>query len=103
MQKINKLLKDKLLINTIEVHIRIMNGDKPEDLEEYGYEVDAPIERIHQYNALTILSKLDFNREESLDPNSQSTKYLDELTKTEANIETIIEKLVAYREEGINS
>lgn len=77
----NQYLKDRLLRNSIEALIRIMNGGNPEELEEFGFESEAPIERIHQYNAFMILSKLDFNREESLDPKSQSTKYLDKIIK----------------------
>ncbi|WP_144549566.1 hypothetical protein [Peribacillus simplex] len=52
---------------------------------------------------LMVLSKLDFPLEESLDPKSQATKYVDELAKNESNVETIIEKLVAYKDERINS
>ncbi|AQX56032.1 hypothetical protein [Priestia flexa] len=98
-----KYLNDRLLRNSIEVHIRIMHGGNPEDLEEFGFEAGTPIERIHQYNACTILSKLDFSREQSLDPKSQSTKYLDELTAKESNVETIISKLVEYRDQIVNS
>lgn len=94
----DKYLKDYLLRNSIEAHIRIINGDNPEELEEFGFESGTPIERIHQYNAATILSKLDYNREESLDPKSNSAKYLDELSKKESNVETIIERLIEYRE-----
>ncbi|MCQ6277319.1 hypothetical protein JMM81_20815 [Bacillus sp. V3B] len=98
-----KYLKDRLLRNSIEAHIRIVNEGEAANLEEFGFEAGTPIERIHQYNALTILSKLDFSREESLDPKSKSTSFLDELAKSESNVETIIEKLTAYREEIVNS
>lgn len=100
---LKEYLNDRLLVQGIEAHIRVMNEGDAANLEPFGFEAGTPIDRIHQYNALMVLSKLDFPREESLDPKSQSTQYLDELAKNESNVETIIEKLVAYREESVNS
>ncbi|WP_347940702.1 hypothetical protein AAEY33_25125 [Peribacillus simplex] len=72
---------DRLPVQGIEAHIRLMNEGKAANLEPFGFDTGTPIDRIDQYNALIVLPKLDFPLEESLDPKSQATKYLDPTSK----------------------
>ncbi|MBM7572917.1 hypothetical protein [Aquibacillus albus] len=63
-------LKDRLLLKSIDVHKKIMNGATSEDLVSFGFEKDAPIDRIYLHNQFTVISSLDFNFEESTNPES---------------------------------
>lgn len=103
MSDFKTYLKNRFLRNSIEVHIRIMTEGENVNFESFGFESGTPIQRIRQYNAFTILTKLNFNREESLNPESQSAKRLDELAATESNVETIIQKMIEYRDQIVNS
>ncbi|AXI31469.1 hypothetical protein CIB87_21385 [Priestia megaterium] len=99
----NKHIKDRLLVGSIEAHKRLINEGQSVDLESLGFEKETPIDRVLQYNAFTILTKLKFGQDESVNAKSASTKYLNELIKEESNIEVIIEKLITYREQNVNS
>ncbi|WEA43820.1 hypothetical protein [Priestia aryabhattai] len=98
-----KDVKDRLLIRSIEAHKRILAEGQNVDLESLGFEKDTPIDRVLQYNAFTILTKLNFGQDQSVNAKSASTKYLSDLIKEESDIEVIIEKLIAYREQNVNS
>ncbi|WP_243549991.1 hypothetical protein [Priestia megaterium] len=98
----NKRIKDHLLIRSVEAHRRILAEGQNVDLESLGFEKETSIDRVLQYNAFTILTKLNFRQDESVNAKSASTKYLNELIKEESNIEVIIEKLVAYREQNVD-
>jgi hypothetical protein len=100
---VKKYVKDRLLIRSIEGHKRIINEGQNVDLESIGFEKGTPLDRVIQYNSFTILTKLNFEQEEAVNPKSASTKYLNELAKEESNVENIIEKLVAYREQIVNT
>jgi hypothetical protein len=97
-----KYLNDRLLVRSIEAHIRIINDGENVDLTSIGFEEGTPIDRVHDYNAFTILTKLNFDREEAVNPESESAKQLDALA-AESNVETIIEKMVQYRDQIVNS
>ncbi|MFE4144493.1 hypothetical protein ACFX4I_22055 [Peribacillus sp. YIM B13472] len=47
---------DRLLVQGIEAHIRLMNEEEAANLEPFGFDAGTPINRIHQYNALMVLS-----------------------------------------------
>lgn len=98
-----KRIKDHLLIRSIEAHKQILAEGQNVDLESLGFEKETPIDRVLQYNAFTILTKLNFGQDASVNAKSASTKYLNELIKEESDIEVIIEKLIAYREQNLNS
>ncbi|PRS16517.1 hypothetical protein C6W27_08945 [Bacillus paralicheniformis] len=90
---------DRLLLKSIDIHRKIVNGATPDELAKISiYEKDAPIDRIHQYNAFMILSKLEFSKDEVLNKESKSRAYLDEVSKDNPS-EQILDLLLKYREE----
>lgn len=72
------------------------------DLEANGFEEGTRKEQIHSYNKFTILSTLEFPREEATNPESKSTKYLDELVQKDLSNEDIVAKLIEYRKIDVN-
>ncbi|MEK4406683.1 hypothetical protein MKZ26_20165 [Sporosarcina sp. FSL K6-6792] len=99
----NEYLKDKLLLNAIQAHKRIISEGEAVDLASINFEEGTPFERVHQYNAFMILSKLDFERDEVLNVASDSRKYLDELAAKDLPNDTIIQTLLEYRQSNVNS
>ncbi|MGP4073963.1 hypothetical protein ACTWQB_15655 [Piscibacillus sp. B03] len=97
MKETKTFINDSLLVNSIEAHKRIMNEDKNVDIRSIGYEEGTPIERVKQYNAFTILMKLDFPKNEVINNESSSRLYLDELAEQNLSNEGIIELLLDYR------
>ncbi|MQR86396.1 hypothetical protein GFV16_10775 [Bacillus megaterium] len=77
----NKRIKDRVLVFSIEAHKRILAEEQNVDLESLGFEKETPIDCVLKYNAFTILTKLNFGQGESVNVKSASTKYLNELVK----------------------
>ncbi|MFE4522011.1 hypothetical protein ACFRCQ_07610 [Cytobacillus firmus] len=92
-------LKDRLLRQAIEAHIRIINEGEHVDLSSIGFEEGTPHDRVYTYNAFMILSKLEFPKNVATNPSSAATRFLNEAVKNESNVEAIIEKLLEYREQ----
>ncbi|WPL43540.1 hypothetical protein [Priestia megaterium] len=99
MQNVKAFLKDKFLLNAIESHKLIINGGESVRLEEMGFEEGTSLERVHEYNAFTILTKLKFPIEEATEIESESVKLLDDLAKQNLSNEEIIKSLLEYRKE----
>lgn len=99
----NKYHEDQLLNNAIQVHKRIISEGEHVDLASINYEVGTPFERVHQYNAFMILSKLDFQKDEVLNVTSDSRGYLDEIVGINRSTEEIINLLIEYRQRTVNS
>jgi hypothetical protein len=95
--------RDRLLVVSIEAHKKIVTEGESVDLSSIYYEKGTPLDRVHQYNAFTILSKLKFPKDESSNPASDSTKYLDELAAKDLPTEEIIQLLLEYRDKIANS
>ncbi|MFC4022697.1 hypothetical protein ACFOUV_02555 [Oceanobacillus longus] len=98
-ESLNEYLTDRLLANSIEAHKRIVTEGESVDLASLSYEEGTPFDRVHQHNAFTILSKLDFPKDEVLNVSSESTKHLDDLAATDRPTEEIIQSLLKYRDE----
>lgn len=96
-----KYAKDQLLIRSIGVHKRIINEGQNIDFESIGFEKGTPLDRVISYNTFTILTKMDFPKDEATKSDSKAATLLNELSKHEPS-ETIIEKLVEYRKEVEN-
>ena len=94
-------VKDRLLIRSIEAHKRIINDGQNVDLESIGFEKGTPLDRVVSYNTFTILTKMNFPKDEATKSDSKAATLLNELSKHEPS-ETIIKKLVEYREEVKN-
>ena len=94
----NKYSKNKLLMNAIHAHKRIMTEGEAVDLVAINYEEGTPLDRVRKYNAYMILSKLDFAHDEATDPASGSAKYLDDLAAKDLPSEQIIQSLIEYRQ-----
>ena len=98
-----KRIKDHLLIRSIEAHKRILAEGQNVDLASISYEEGTPFERVHEYNAFTILTKLQFPKDEVLNTESKSRQYLDKIAVKELPAEEIIQLLIEYRNEIANS
>lgn len=98
-----KYMKNRLLVTKIEAHKKIVTEGESVDLTSIFYEEGAPFERVHQYNAFTILTKLQFPKDEVLNYESKSRQYLDEIAAKDLPAEEIIQLLVEYRDEIANS
>lgn len=96
-------LKDRLLVRAIRVHKRILSEGESVDLDSIGYEEGTPFVSVHQYNAFMILTKLEFPKDEVLNNDSNSRKYLDEITAKDLPNEEIIQSLLEYRNQFANS
>ena len=103
MQNVKTFLRDKFLLNAIGSHKVIINGGESVRLEEMGFEEGTPLERVHEYNAFTILTKLQYPIEEATKFESESTRLLDDLVKQELSNEEIIKSLLEYRKKIANS
>ncbi|MFS0688293.1 hypothetical protein AB1K89_03435 [Sporosarcina sp. 179-K 8C2 HS] len=90
-------------MNAIQAHKRIISEGEAVDLKSINYEEGTPFERVHQYNAFMILSKLDFKKDEVLNVASDSRRYLDELAAKDLTNEEIIQSLIEYRQRIVNS
>lgn len=99
----NEYLKDKFLMKAIQAHKRIISEGEDVDLISIGFEEGTPFDRVHTYNAFTILSKLDFEKDEATNPGSASTKFLDEMAAKDLPSEEILRSLVEYRQRTVNS
>jgi len=91
-------LTNKLLINSIEAHKRIVIEGETVDLASIGYEEGTPLNRVHQFNAFNILTKLRFPRDEVLNVESKSRAFLDDLAKRNLATKEILESLLKYRD-----
>jgi len=100
---VNKHIKNRLLIRSIEAHKRILVEGQNVDLASIFYEEGTPFERVHEYNAFTILTKLQFPKDEVLNNESKSRQYLDEIALKDLPTEEIIQLLIEYRNEIANS
>ncbi|MEG8975380.1 hypothetical protein U8Y98_01540 [Priestia megaterium] len=98
-----KEAKDHLLIRSIEAHKRILAEGQNVDLASIFYEEGTPFERVYEYNGFTILTKLQFPKDEVLNIESKSRQYLDEIAQKDLPIEEIIQLLIEYRNEIANS
>lgn len=98
-----KYLNDRLLVRAIEAHKKIITEGDSVDLVAIGYEEGTPLDRVHTYNAFMILQKLGFKGDEATNPESKSTKYLDELATKDLPNEQIIQSLLEYRNQSVNS
>ncbi|MDP9742870.1 UNVERIFIED_ORG: hypothetical protein QFZ59_004700 [Bacillus sp. B2I3] len=96
-------MKDKFLYNSIVAHTKIMTEGEAVDLVSIGYEEGTPLERVHQYNAFTIMTKLQFPKEEVLNNSSKSRQYLDELAEKNLSVEETLQLLIDYRDRFANS
>lgn len=96
-------MNDRLLRQSIEAHKKIITEGEAVDLASIGYEDGTPLDRVRDYNAFTILTKLNFSRDEAVNPKSDSAKYLDILAAGQISVEEIIEKLIAFRDQIVNS
>lgn len=99
----NEYSKDKLLLNAIQAHKRIISEGEAVDLASINFEKGTSFERVQQYNAFMILTKLDFEKDEVLNLASDSRKYLDELAAKDHPNDTIIQSLIEYRQRNVNS
>jgi predicted ATP-dependent Lon-type protease len=78
-ENVKEFLNDRLLRRSIEAHKKIITEGEVVDLASIGYEDGTLLDRVHGYNAFTILTKLSFNGDEVVNPKSESAKHLDEL------------------------
>mgnify|MGYP005759000755 CR=1 FL=1 len=85
----------KLLNDSITLHKQLLSGEKV-DLEFHGFLADTPINEAIEYNRFTILTLLQFPKEEATKSGSNSAKLLQEIARTE-NVETVIDTLESYR------
>jgi hypothetical protein len=103
LQNVKAFLKDKFLLNAIGSHKVIINGGESVRLEEMGFEEGTSLERAHEYNIFTILTKLQFPIEEATKLESESAQLLDDLVKQDISSEQLIQLLLEYRKKIVNS
>ncbi|MGG3556275.1 hypothetical protein ABES23_06175 [Peribacillus frigoritolerans] len=96
-------LKDHLLVRSIVAHKKIVSEGEAVNLVSIGYEEGTPLERVHQYNAFTIMTKLQFPKDEVLNISSKSRQYLDELAEKNLSVEETLQLLIDYRDRFANS
>ncbi|MGH3040452.1 MAG: hypothetical protein ACRDNG_01690 [Gaiellaceae bacterium] len=94
--------KDSLLVRAIEAHKKIVTEGENVNLDSIGYEYGTPINHVYTYNAIMILGKLEFPHNEATQTESDSTKFLEELAKSETDVESIINRLIEYRNQIVN-
>ncbi|MBY0098668.1 hypothetical protein [Mesobacillus maritimus] len=92
-----KATKDPLLVVSVEAHKKIITEGESVDLESILYEKGTPFDQVRRYNAYTILSKLQFPKDEILNYSSESRRYLDEIAAKDLTAEEIIKLLLEYR------
>lgn len=98
-----KYLNNRLLANSIEAHKKIITEGESVDLESIVYEKGTPFEQVHRYNAYTILSILQFPKDEILNYSSKSRQYLDDIAAKGLSVEEMLQLLIEYRDGIANS